>query len=179
MAIELFGLAATPLITLGLTLIISSNVLVANGNNLSFWNYCKTLNINLISSIHNLHSIPKNMIYADFGNQFNLKVNQSAIINSGEVKVTFLEVTEDSRCPSDLNCFWAGQIQVAVNILVNGHNLGTLHLVNNASRKDLSIKKIKKYLIEFVKAEPYPKNNQEIEFSGYIITLAVSLAKDD
>ena len=152
---------------------------MANGNDLSFKSYYKNLNINLISSIHELHFTQENMVYANFGNQFNLKPNQSAIINSGEVKVTFLEVTEDSRCPSDLNCFWAGQIQVFVNILENGHDLGTLRLVNNASRKDLSIKKINKYLIEFIKAEPYPKSNQEIEFSDYIITLAVSLAKDD
>lgn len=177
--IELIELAATLLIKLGLTLIITSNILMANGNNLSFESYCKNLNINLISSIHKLHLIQENMVYANFKNQFNLKLNQSAIIKSGEVKVTFLEVTEDSRCPSDLTCFWAGQIQVAVNILVNGHNLETLHLVNNASRKDLSIKKINKYLIEFIKAEPYPKSNQETESSDYIITLAVSLAKDD
>lgn len=141
MVIELIGLAATLLIRLGLTLIISSNFLMANGNDLSFKSYYKNLNINLISSIHKLHLAQENMVYANFGNQFNLKLNQSAIINSGEVKVTFLEVTEDSRCPSDLNCFWAGQIQVAVNILRNGHDLGTVPLVNNASRKDLSIKK--------------------------------------
>jgi hypothetical protein len=173
MAIELIGLAATLLIKLGLILIIFSNVLMANGNDLSFKSYYKKMNINLISSIQ------ENMLYANFGNQFNLKLNQSAIINSGELKVTFLEVTEDSRCPSDLNCFWAGQIQVSVNILENDHDSGTLRLVNNASRKDLSTKKINKYLIDFIKAEPYPKSNQEIEFSDYIITLAVSLAKDD
>jgi hypothetical protein len=177
--IKFIGLAANLLIRLGLTLIISSNILMANGNNFSFKSYCKNLNIDLISSIHELHFTQENMVYANFGNQFNLKTNQSAIINSGEVKVTFIEVTEDSRCPSDLNCFWAGQIQVSVNILENGHDLGTLHLVNNASRKDLSIKKINKHLIEFIKAKPYPKSNQEIEFSDYIITLAVSLVKDD
>jgi hypothetical protein len=179
MVIELIGIAATLLIRLGLTLIIFSDVLMGNGNDLSFKSYYRNFNTNLISSIHEFYFIKENMIYSNFGNQFNLKLNQSAIINSGEIKVTFLEVTEDSRCSSDLNCFSAGQIQVSVNILENGHDLGTLHLVNNASHKDLSIKKINKYLIEFIKAEPYPKSNQKIEFFDYIITLAISLAKDD
>lgn len=179
MAIRSSGLAVTFLITLALTLIISSSVLVANANNLSFWNFYKDLDIHLASSVHSLSSTQQDIIHADFGNQFNLKLNQSAIINSGEVQVTFLEVTEDSRCPSDLNCFWAGQIEVSVNILENGHDLGFLRLVNNESRKDLAIKRISKYLIEFMKAEPFPKRNQHIELSDYIISLTVYLANDD
>jgi hypothetical protein len=130
--------------------------------------------------IHKIyHATQYNMISADFGEQFQLKICEVARINSGEVELTLLDVTEDSRCPSDMNCFWSGQIQITVKTLVNKRNLGNLNLIYNASRKDLAVKKINNYLIEFIKAEPYPKSNQKIELSDYVFTLVVSLSKDN
>ena len=66
------------------------------------------------------------MVFADFGTQFQLEIDEVASINSEEVELEFLEVVEDSRCPSDLDCFSAGQIQISIRISVDSQDLGTL-----------------------------------------------------
>lgn len=180
MVFKLTKLKSKLLITWGLILILFSSMFPANSNASPLNPRQEKINTNLILPIHEISAqVQKSMICADFGTQFQLKVSEIASINSGEVELTLLEVTEDSRCPSELNCFEAGQIQITVKVLVDKQNLGTLNLIYNASRKDLAIKQFDNYVIEFVKAEPYPKSNQEIKLSDYIITLVVSLAKND
>ncbi|MDJ0568870.1 MAG: hypothetical protein QNJ53_07455 [Pleurocapsa sp. MO_192.B19] len=168
------------LITWSLILILFGSMFLANRDASALNHRQKKINTNLIIPIHKISGqAQKSMTCADFGTQFQLRIGEVASINCGEVELTFLEVAEDSRCPSDLNCFEAGQIQVTVKILVDEQDFGNLNLIDNASRKDLAIKRFDKYVIEFVKAEPYPKSNQEIEASDYIITLVVSQATDN
>ena len=114
-----------------------------------------------------------NQIHTDFNTQFQLKVGQSAIVKSRNFELIFLGVTEDSRCPADLNCFESGQIKIALKIAIDGRNLGCLNLANNASIKKLSIKQFNNFLIEFVTVRPYPNSNQIIKTPDYIITLIV------
>lgn len=168
---------STLLIVWTLNFILFNNVLLANNHALIVYTPEK-LNTNIFLT-HTFYNVRHNMVSADFGEQFKLKVSEVVSINSGEFELTLLDVAEDSRCPSELNCFWAGQIQIIVKVLVDKKDLGTSNLIYNASRKDLAIKKIDNYLIEFIKAEPYPKSNQEIELSDYVFTLVVSLLKDN
>src|SRR3972149_9754011 len=46
---------------------------------------------------------------ANLDSEFVLQIDQSAEIKSEELKITFLNVTSDSRCPSDVTCIWQGQ----------------------------------------------------------------------
>jgi hypothetical protein len=38
-------------------------------------------------------------------------------VNAGGPNVTPLEVLEDSRCPANVNCVWAGQVRLSVKIV--------------------------------------------------------------
>ena len=116
----------------------------------------------------------KRLVYTDFKTNFQLKIGQAAIVKSDNFELVFLGVVKESRCPADLNCFESGQVNIAVKIIAKGHSLGNSQLINNASRKDLGIKQVSNYLIEFVKVEPCPKNTQRIKPSDYVITLIVS-----
>ena len=168
------------LITWSLILILFGGLFLDNSVASSLNHHLKKNNTNLVIPIYEIFAQgQKNMTCADFGTQFKLKIDEVACINSGEVELILLGIIEDSRCPSELNCFEAGQIQVAVKILVNEQHLGTLNLINNVSRQELAIKRFNNYVIEFVKAEPYPKTNQEIKASDYTITLVVSQATDN
>lgn len=177
---KLTKLKSKLLITWVLDVILFSIMFLANSDAFLLSHPSKKLNTNFISAGNKSFSqAQKSMVHADFGNQFQLKISEVASIKSGEVELTLLEVTEDTRCPSNLNCFEAGQIQITVKVLVNKQDLGTLNLIYNASRKDLAIKQFDNYMIEFVKAEPYPKINQEIELSDYVVTLVASPAKNN
>lgn len=179
---KLKSLKSKILITWGLILILFGSLFLDNSaaSSLNHHSTKTKTKTNLVVPIYEISAqAQKSMTCADFGTQFELKVDEVACINSGEVKLILRGIIQDSRCPSELNCFEAGQIQVAVKILVNEQDLGNLNLINNLSRKDLAIRRLDNYVIEFVKAEPYPKSNQEIKASDYIITLVVSQANDN
>jgi hypothetical protein len=175
MSTKLIKFTAKSLLKLGLASAITGSILVVSNREVLSVNNHR--NANFVSAISSSKLLTKNIVSADFGQQFELKLNQSASINSGEVKVNFLRVIEDSRCPSDVDCVWSGQIQVAVSVSVKGSVPKTLSLINRARSKNISTKKFKKYSIEFVKAEPYPKNrNQKTKPADQTISLIVSPA---
>lgn len=39
---------------------------------------------------------------------------------SGRLNIKFLAVTEDSRCPTNVNCIWAGVARVKITLRKNG-----------------------------------------------------------
>jgi hypothetical protein len=123
---------------------------------------------------HNPNQQQNRLIDADLNTQFQLKHNQTASIKPDNLEVRFLNVIEDSRCPSDVDCFWAGQITIVVNIVKNSQNLGNFQLTKVNTFKDLAIKNFDSYTINFLRAYPYPKSNQNIKTSDYVITLAIS-----
>jgi hypothetical protein len=106
--------------------------------------------------------------------QFYLKVGQTATVKSENIAVKFLEVTGDSRCPSDVVCIWAGQVSVVVNITKNGENLGDVALTLGVSNPGLSVKNVGGYYIKVIAVNPYPISTHKIEQSEYIATLVVS-----
>ncbi|MEM7819315.1 MAG: hypothetical protein QXD48_00620 [Candidatus Aenigmatarchaeota archaeon] len=113
-------------------------------------------------------------IITSLNNSFKLKIDQVAIIEGESIKIKFLNITEDSRCPSDVVCVWEGQTTVIVNIMKDNKNLGIFTLTSRSGHPDLAIKNFDRYSIRLIKVEPYPKTTQKIETSHYVITLNVS-----
>jgi hypothetical protein len=108
------------------------------------------------------------------GNQFNLKVDQTITVKPDNIIVKFLSVTEDSRCPSDVVCVWAGQVSILINVTKNGENLGDITLTLGVSNPDLAVKNVSGYNVKVVAVNPYPISTHKIEPSEYIVTLIVS-----
>jgi hypothetical protein len=122
-----------------------------------------------------IRQIPqKSRISTNLEELFKLKINQIASIDSDNLKIKFLNITEDSRCPSDVVCCWEGQATIVVNILKNDQDLGDFSLTSRAGHEDLAVKNFDRYSIKLKKVEPYPKTTQKIELSDYIVTLIVS-----
>jgi len=131
--------------------------------------HAKTKRI-LIDEVISIHGL----ISAKLDEQFQLTINQTAFIKSEDIKIKFLTVAGDSRCPSDVVCIWAGQVEIIVNISKGCQNLGDFSLINSAGNKNLALKSFDGYSITLVKVDPYPKSTQKIELSDYIITLVVA-----
>ena len=55
--------------------------------------------------------------------QFQLRQNQTAS-EPNNIDVKFLNVTDDSRCPSDVTCIWQGKSTIIVNVVKSGQNVG-------------------------------------------------------
>ena len=108
-----------------------------------------------------------------FGEPFSIRIGESLSVGSNELRAAFIEISEDSRCPSDVVCIWAGQVVVLVALEVGGDDLYSDNLiVGNAEE---SAKKIGDYMVEAIVVDPYPVSTGTIAQSDYILTLKVSL----
>ena len=105
--------------------------------------------------------------------EFQLKVAETAFLESGSIKIRFVTVFHDSRCPSDVVCIRAGEAKVTVKILKNDESLGDLLLISEAGNEKLATVAFDNYSMRLAKVDPYPVSTQKIELSDYVITLVV------
>lgn len=54
------------------------------------------------------------------GASFTLAPGETATVRGTDARLTFKRVTEDSRCPVDVTCVWAGDAKIEVTISRNG-----------------------------------------------------------
>jgi hypothetical protein len=106
--------------------------------------------------------------------QFQLRINQTFSLESDGVKIKFLNVTADSRCPSDVTCIWQGETKVLVNIIENNQDRGNFSLTSRAGQQDLAVQVFDEYSINLVKVDPYPLSSKKISLSDYLVTFAIS-----
>ena len=120
------------------------------------------------------------MVFADSNTlpssatQFQLKVNQSFLLESGGIKIKFLNITSDSRCPSDVTCIWQGEAVVLVNIIKNNQDGENFNLTSNAGQKDTTVQIAKGYFMHVVNVEPYPLSGKKISSSDYLVTFQIT-----
>lgn len=109
----------------------------------------------------------------ELGKPFELKFGQQSTIASG-VTISFLDVVEDSRCPSDVVCIQAGQATIGVSVSMNGtderHNL-TVGPRGNESAT------FGQYSVMLTKLDPYPVSTVQTAQEDYVATLTVSKAR--
>lgn len=117
-------------------------------------------------------SVEPNSIQANLDSEFDLKINQSAEIKSEDITVTFLNVTSDSRCPSDVTCIWQGQAGIEIN-LQKGEEDSTVSLsIGGDSSPEESI--FDMYLIQFMDLSPYPISTKNIQSEEYTATIKIT-----
>jgi hypothetical protein len=119
----------------------------------------------------------KDYISAVLDKEFRLEMGQTGFVESENIKIKFLEVTGDSRCPSDVICVWAGEVKVLINIQLDDQDLGDSTLVGQAVNDDQAAKVFDGYSVRLLAVDPYPIKNETIQPSDYIITLIVTVAQ--
>jgi hypothetical protein len=97
---------------------------------------------------------------------------ETASIGDEGLTVTFLEVTEDSRCPSDAICVRAGQATVLVKFERNGQDLGEYSLSLGEGREDETAATVGDYTIRLFRLDPYPVSTSTTQPNEYVAYLA-------
>lgn len=111
-------------------------------------------------------------IDANLDSEFLLQFNQSAEIKSEDITVTFLNVTSDSRCPSDVTCVWQGQAGIELD-LRKGEEKSTVSLsIGGDSSPEESI--FDSYLIQLVDISPYPVSTKDIQSDEYAAKINIT-----
>jgi hypothetical protein len=109
------------------------------------------------------------------GEQFVLGGGQEAVFSGDNLRVRFSQVLEDSRCPTDVECFWTGQARIAIGIQpAQGASRTVDFNTNPAPGQNVQTVRVDDYTVELKSLEPYPRTPDDpISFEDYRATLLV------
>lgn len=111
-------------------------------------------------------------IRAGLGENFQLRVGQSAIIDTVALEVRFETVSADSRCAQGDTCVWEGDAIVRLWLQQPGSQRETVDL-HTAGRSQSSAV-FDGYDVSLVALGPIPVSGGTIALSEYILTLKVT-----
>jgi hypothetical protein len=111
---------------------------------------------------------------AKLGQEFQLNIGQSATLSDAELKVKFDDVIEDSRCPGDVVCIWAGRVSCMMEITIDNAINKTV-LTQSGLTGDYTTEQFQQYQLQF-RVEPYPRTDTEIKDSDYRLLLTITKA---
>lgn len=95
------------------------------------------------------------------------KVDLGATVTNDGIKIEFEEVLEDSRCPVNVQCVWAGQARVKVNVSSVDMPEESLDLIVGKKEKDV-LCVADGYVLKAMNLNPYPDTTNE-ENKKYVL----------
>jgi hypothetical protein len=105
--------------------------------------------------------------------EFTLAPSQAASIEGTDIRVQFVEVTGDSRCPADAVCIQGGDANVHVRVFDDGASSDYELHTGDASR---AAAVHRQFRITLVQLQPYPFSSRPIDPADYRATLRVTRA---
>jgi hypothetical protein len=112
------------------------------------------------------------VVCARLGEEFNVRVGETAYIADTRFSIRVNAVPEDSRCPRDVVCVWAGNARVSL-ALRDGTNADALDL--NSTLDPRAVTRWG-YAVQLVDVQPVPIAGQPIAAQEYVIRLKVTRA---
>jgi hypothetical protein len=99
-----------------------------------------------------------------------IKVDQEKTVPGTRIKVKFIELVEDGRCPVDVNCVWAGNAKIKLHFS-KGSNEELVEL--NSSLKPQTVE-FGGYRFKLAGLTPRPRSNVRISRLGYVAALTAN-----
>jgi hypothetical protein len=98
-----------------------------------------------------------------------VQINKEKRFPKAKLSVRFVELVEDSRCPADAQCVWAGNAKIKIRVTLNGRG-HDLSLDTNGAHQSATAEG---YTIKLVGLTPAPRSNIRIDRNGYVATFEV------
>lgn len=105
----------------------------------------------------------------DTGTLYHL--GSSVGITTSQGLVIHLQNIADSRCPSDVRCVWAGQVNATL-VVQGKYSKEIVSLVKFADKN--STVPFENYNLQLVDVQPYPKSGHSISFTDYFVILKIT-----
>jgi hypothetical protein len=105
------------------------------------------------------------------GQEFDLKINQEAMIEGEGLAVAFESVLEDGRCPEDVTCVWSGNAKIKLRLSKQKRTPGAISLNTDVKPKSSSYLD---YEIRLVSLKPLPKKDKPVQTNEYKATLIIT-----
>lgn len=104
------------------------------------------------------------------GQDFVLEVGQTVLVEGAGFGITFVAVTEDSRCPVDVTCVWAGNATVELKVSMSDTVDTTVTLNTDLEPRATTIGR---HELRLVALAPVPRSDVRIAPGDYTATLRV------
>ncbi|MBD2742492.1 hypothetical protein [Coleofasciculus sp. FACHB-1120] len=119
------------------------------------------------------------LIVAQINREFKINLNETAILPNENILVKFNQVTEDSRCPINVQCIWAGRAKIVVNIWKDSQNIGDFVLTTGSGSPALAVENFAtNYNIKCVDLQPAPMSDSKTQKLAYSAALVISKITD-
>lgn len=103
-----------------------------------------------------------------------IKVPLGKTLEANGVSVKFVEVVEDSRCPKDVSCIWAGRAIVKAEVSSEGNTEEKTLIfgeVRPGEEKSTTLYSSKEFSIDGLTLNPYP-TSQGSEDTNYVLVVS-------
>ena len=111
-------------------------------------------------------------VSAKQGQEISVKINTEEKANGG-VRIKFVELVEDSRCPVDTKCIWAGNAKIKVRVTRNGKSkLLELNTMNKGGDPVFA-----GYKFRLTDLDPDLRTNVRINRNGYVAKIEITKTK--
>jgi len=101
---------------------------------------------------------------------FDLAPGGTATIDGGALTLTFDKVGGDSRCPTGVQCIWAGNGAVVLTVEPSSASAYSVQLNTTL---DPHATTVGSYQVTLVGLKPYPKQGSPIPPASYVATLRI------
>lgn len=128
------------------------------------------LSIGILTVVSSCATV-ENAVVADPGVAFSLPVGKTATVNGTSVRITFNRVTDDSRCPVDVQCVWAGDAKIELTITGQGGPADAKVISITPPNNEATSGNLR---IRFVGLAPAPKQSEPGASRAYIAQLIVT-----
>lgn len=98
-------------------------------------------------------------------------INQQKTVVENKLTIKFASLVEDSRCPTDTNCIWAGNAKIKIVVAKTKSDSKTFELNTNGESQSVNFSG---YEIKLVGLSPQPATNIRINRNRYTATFVVS-----
>ena len=98
--------------------------------------------------------------------EIELVFGQTEQINGENIAVKFVAVNEDSRCPLETECFWAGNAEIVLQIFSHLQSINT-----TVEPKEIDYNG---YNVKLISVLPIPGIDRQIPDEDYVIRLVIS-----
>lgn len=105
--------------------------------------------------------------------EFTMEVGDMVAVDGSHLLIRFVGVDEDSRCPSDVQCPWAGNAEVRLEFSSDNAEFAPQQRVVNTSLEPRSVE-FMGMTIAVVDLTPYPISTQQIDPASYVVKLIVT-----
>ena len=98
-----------------------------------------------------------------------VQVNTEKVSPKSKLNIRFVELVDDSRCPADATCVWAGNAKIKVRVSKNGRSHDLTLDTNGPNQTAVA----EGYSLKLAGLNPVPRSNIRINRNGYVAVIEI------